>query len=190
MIALLLQYGADVNHKNSNGSTAAHELRSLLAAYLLIESGANLLEESSDGESVLFSAVKHNIAEVIPLILQAGANINEHGNNGYSLLHQAAFYHAYEVIPVLLQVGMDINEKNFDGKTPLCIAVERGFDDNPLSLLSIKLLLDAGADMNIIDNAGHIALNYTLSQNVQNLFFQAQADRDYREYASSAEENN
>lgn len=195
MISLLLKNGADVNHKDNQGYTPAHEIVSVQAARLLFKAGANIFAKTDDSEyegtvyngtTVLRQAVRRGKSEVVSLLLQLGADINEKDENGSSLLHQAAIIHSAKVVSVLQRAGLDVNQQNNDGDTPLHNAVMIDEDDiEASSLLTIKALLDVGASMTIPNNNGFTPYELADGQQVKDLFAQAQADRDYRAAVSS-----
>lgn len=194
MISLLLKNGADVNHKDNQGYTPAHEIVSVQAARLLFKAGANIFAKTDDSEyegtvyngtTVLRQAVRRGKSEVVSLLLQLGADINERDENGTSLLHQAAMIHSAKVIFVLQRAGLDVNQQNEDGDTPLHNAVMIDEDDIEVSLVTIKALLDVGASMTMPNNNGFTPYELADDQQVKDLFTQAQADRDYRATVSS-----
>lgn len=77
-------------------------------------------------------------------------------------IHQGDFVSAKSMI----EQGVDVNDKNKYSRTPLMTAIF-GYDDdnddytpNIISEELVNLLLDKGADVNIVDRYGNHALNY------------------------------
>ncbi|MBP7077569.1 MAG: ankyrin repeat domain-containing protein [Bacteroidales bacterium] len=61
----------------------------------------------------------------------------------YNLLTEACRFNDYEMAKMLIEEGADVNEKDYNGYTPLHIAVER---ESAIEL--VRLLIDKGADVN------------------------------------------
>jgi ankyrin repeat protein len=55
------------------------------------------------------------------------------------------------MVKLLLKVGARVNEADYDGRTPLILAVNSGMED------AVKLLLDRGADVNAESDYGETA---------------------------------
>lgn len=147
MVKLLLDYGADVNSKNSYyGSTMLHY------------------------------ALHYNYPEIVKLLLDYGADINCRNRYGYPPLHYTIEYGHMATVKLLLNHGADVNLKNIDEETPLHIATKNGYTEIVKLLLDYgadvnlndkyectalyhavqignteisKLLLDHGADVNL-----------------------------------------
>ncbi len=88
----LLANGADINHKNSSGSTP------------------------------LCMAVPPGNKEVAEFLIANGADLNVKDNKGYTPLHLAVMGPHPEMVKLLLSNGADVNSKNKDGETPLMYA--------------------------------------------------------------------
>ena len=55
---------------------------------------------------------------------------------------------------MLLEAGAVVNPRQFDGKSPLHVAVERGFTE------VVALLVTSGADTALADRAGNFPIHY------------------------------
>ena len=94
------KHGAEVNGRNTTGSTPLHE------AALAGQKG------------------------VVELLLSKGARVNEADlESGSTALHFAAGWGRAEVVKLLLERSADRTRKNKAGKTPLDLAREGGFAD-------------------------------------------------------------
>ncbi len=132
----------------------------------LIEQGANVnaysrigLELGPDGKiTVLMAAVKAKQYKAVEMLLAAGAYVNA---------TQRVWCGTKTIIP------HDMIKANNYGETALSWAVEQ--DD----LEIIKLLIDAGADVNVIGRCGFPAIHSATSDSVVQLLLEAGAFLDY-----------
>jgi len=73
------------------------------------------------------------------------------------------------IASILLEGGASPNQQDFDGETALMDAAERGMTQ------VVKILINTGADVNLIDNGGRRALDYT-NGNSSSMCYQAITD--------------
>ena len=128
-IKLLIEHGANVNHKNHKGETVIHFVSHEKLGQLLLDHGANLNELDNEGSTVLH----HTMHRTLPYNRELGR-------------YPTSF------IQFLIDSGSFINQKNGEGETALHIAAISGFRDK------IQCLLDNGADPFITDNNGNTPL--------------------------------
>lgn len=77
---LVCEFGADINRINPFGQSPLMrfaESSDLLAVKWLLENGA-LVDQTSTGETALFSAIRTDNLELIRLLIDAGANVNQY----------------------------------------------------------------------------------------------------------------
>jgi ankyrin repeat protein len=86
-------------------------------------------------------------------LLAGGAKQGLRDADGNTALHIAVWYRHPENLSEILKGEPDINAINTEGYTPLHLAVRR-----PDNEKAIELLLQEGADMNILDPTGRNAL--------------------------------
>ena len=158
-------------HTYSDGSVADNaaalpELRAALAA------GADIEEiNSGDGTPLCLAAFCGYNAEVISLLLEAGAGVNRKDSMNYtplcSVLQYAFINHpdidmheVEEIVRILIAAGADLTISCYPARS------------SPLQKASIacsekvvRMLLDAGADVDALDSHGCNALHYAVDGN-------------------------
>jgi uncharacterized protein len=162
---LLIDAGADVKKANSYGVTAlyvAARAGDAGATRMLLAAGADANAAlPASGETVLMTAAKGGNPEVVSALLTGGidgvslaqlgearaaARIAEAA--GYSLLTNPAIANNYA----------DVNARErWYGRTALMIAAAEGHSD------VVGLLVDAGSDLNLVDEEGSTALSLARS---------------------------
>jgi len=96
-------------------------------------------------------------------LLREGVNINQIFDHSYTMLHMAVYFGYVEYIEILIKNGasLDIYEDISGGDTPLHVAIfmaeASGEGIVPEQKEIIKMLLKAGANTNIVNNAGRTA---------------------------------
>ncbi|XP_011406422.1 PREDICTED: ankyrin-1-like [Amphimedon queenslandica] len=118
---------------------------------LLIQEGAKVDFQDSDGFSSLAYACNNGFDSMAKLLLDVGADPNLEVQRGVTPLMLACYQKYYNIINMLLQAGAHVNTKsddNSDGITALHVASS----NNDIRLVNI--LLSADADINIQDAHG------------------------------------
>jgi len=161
---LLIDAGADVNTKNINGNTplinscSVHvgdrekEIsimnKKFKISELLIDAGADVNTKNNDKQTALLEAsyyAKSN--SIIKLLVDNGANVHYSTPLIYSILNGNI-----EITKTLIECGVDVNKKTSTGGSSLGRAAYY------LRNEQIKLLIDAGVNLNIQDNHGDTPL--------------------------------
>jgi len=171
----LLAAGADVKAANRYGVTALY-LASVNGSAAMIEkllkAGANANQAAPEGETALMTAARTGNVEAARVLLAHGATVDARESwRGQTALMWAAAQNHPAMILELLSSGADVNARsavqNWErqntqeprekwlapgGLTPLLFAARQG------ALESARLLVEAGADVNVTDPAGISAL--------------------------------
>lgn len=116
-------------------------------------------------------------AETMPItvaLLQYGADPNARDRMGRSVLHYAVTMRdAASIVPLLIRSGVNINMRTDDTAkiTALFCAMDKYIEDKDkdVSAQIIRVLVDMGADLNILDGHGANPLAVAASRNQVNL---------------------
>ncbi|KAM3261143.1 hypothetical protein ACQJBY_052043 [Aegilops geniculata] len=141
----------DVNQLNFKGETplfcSAHSGRAAAATYLL-DHGAD--PSAGKGRSPVHGAAARGHCEMLEMLLSRGADVDMDSVQG-TPLHAALLYRQDGTMKILLEHHADPNKVFAIGFTPLSWALR---PMPTVSLESVKLLIEAGADVNFIDFTG------------------------------------
>ena len=155
-VRTLLRRGVDPNTVDEErGDTglilAAREGSADVFALLLQTKGVNLDARSRNGDTALMlAAYKGNLAAVRAL-LDKGAEPNQ---TGWTALHYAATVGNNDIVQLLLDRSAYIDAESPNQTTPIMMAARGGH------ILTVKLLLDEGADVTLKNGAGMTALDF------------------------------
>lgn len=180
----LLALGANVDQADILGVTplgaaAWYDLPDM--ADLLIAHGASVNKTSNDGESPLYRACKNNRQKMARALIRNGGDVNlatsdSDNHPGHTPLMAAipgVNYHVYSSMPdksvsemaalidLLVVKGCDLNARDFRGRSALHLAV---LDNN---VCAVCLLLEAGCNVNLVDNFDFSPLHWALQRNQQ-----------------------
>ena len=170
----LVSNGVDVNCRGTHGNTplgySAYSGHDEIVRYLL-DAGADPDRPAYEGWSPLALAVYEGHPRTAKLLLDGGADPHfVHGESGENLLHVAVAKseqgaNTMQCVALLLGAGVDPNGKTKQGvetdsfynvtvysETPLHWAAAYGDE------ATVKMLIDAGADVSIEDGRGDTAL--------------------------------
>ncbi len=134
LVDLLLQSGADVHWKDSEGKTAFEQVIQSTLQYTvpiqivksLVDAGADLEPRLLHGCTPLsIAAIKGDLA-VLQLLLEKGSQVNTPDEFGVTPLMQAAMYGHPDGVEWLLLYDAEVNAKAKTGKTAFAFASEGG----------------------------------------------------------------
>lgn len=119
---------------------------------LMIQAGADLEQENSQGLTALHEAVRLGATECVQSLLKAGANIRHVDLSRTSPLASACAYGRVNSVKLLLEHKADVNHANSRGETSLLMACRNGHVE------CAELLIKHGAKVNKPDNHSRSAL--------------------------------
>lgn len=121
---------------------------------LLPQVDVNRRNADSHGKTALMSAAQRGWTHIIPVLIEAGADLNRVDGNKDTALHYAAQFEQGRALRQLVKAGANPNLQDVWGQTPLFMAATEGD-----SVSSMRLLLDHGADPDILKPTGGTALH-------------------------------
>ena len=157
----------EVNKEGANALMVAARAGQVDCVKYLTEhsvSGLLLNQVNKEGQTALIMAARRlddDHALCMKFLVDAGADVNVHDRSGLTALMYALGKYETESFKFIIeQMSVSaLNQVNNDGKTALMMATSRAPDDHGLS---VKCLVEAGADVNVHDRYGRTALMYTL----------------------------
>lgn len=117
---------------------------------------ASFPDARAQDANALFTAIEKEDVSAVTAALDAGSDVNSVNDTGASALFAAVQKQSYEISRTLVSRGAAVdyvNEQNI-GATPLMMAV--AYDRLPI----VNMLIENGADVNLIDANGDPAINW------------------------------
>lgn len=157
-IQALLKRGLDPNlieeERSDTGLILAVREGSMKAFDVLVNArGINLEAQAHNGDTALMIAAYKGNAAAVAALLVRGASVNR---AGWTALHYAAASGSNDVVHMLLDKKVDINARSPNNTTPIMMAVFGGH------IMTVKLLLDSGADASLKNDAGMTAIDFAV----------------------------
>ena len=150
----------NLNEKTKDGDNLLHlacinNTNLEIIKYLIETNKFNLNEKTKDGDNLLHLALLNdNCLKIIQFLMEIKElDVNEKDENGHPLLHLACYtfentLEEPQIIKFLIESDrFNLNEKNRDGDTVLHVACS-----NNINIDLIKLLIEKGADYNILNS--------------------------------------
>jgi ankyrin repeat protein len=155
-IETLLENGARVDARDSAGRTAllvATHANAVEAARVLIAAGANVNAKDNIEDTPYLYAAAEGRREILRLTLEAGADLESVNRYGGTGLIPAAHHGHPDIVRDLLKTDIAIDHVNRLGWTALLETIILS-DGGPTHAEILKLLVDAGANVNLADREG------------------------------------
>lgn len=153
----LLVAGAEINSRDERGRTAvmaATHGNRVDTVQALIAAGADIHIQDSRLDNPFLYAGAEGLLDILKLTIDAGANTKLTNRFGGTALIPAAERGHIDVITELLtRTDVDVNHVNNLGWTALLEAIILS-DGGPRHVETVRLLIDAGADVNLADGQG------------------------------------
>ena len=176
-VRALLEAGSSLNIADDKGNTCLHSVVmgccSKKIIRKIIDHGADVNATNKEHHTALLIACVNENEHAIKVLLNAGANPNiADDDDGDTCLHKAVRQGCnIEVVQAITDHGADLNATNTKRRTALLIACANKNEH------TINVLLNAGADPNIADNAdGDTCLHMAVSQKCSKEVLQAIID--------------
>jgi len=120
----------------------------------LLDKGFDVNYQDDRYTTALHAACRVQQTAVAQFLIERGADVHAVDLANETPLHSAMMPHSpKELVALLLRSKPDIDLQNVQGETPLMLAVKWGLGD------IVDLLLDAGANVAVIDYEGNTALD-------------------------------
>ena len=121
----------------------------------LVDAGIDLNQQDGYGDTVLYSACLHSTTKLVKYLIDKGADVNKQDNEGRNPLGRIYSNTDPQIVKDLLEAGSNVN---MQGKSrPSLVRIADGeYSDNALT--NMKMLVEAGADINIQDQYGQTPL--------------------------------
>ena len=158
---VLIRSGAQIDARDFCGMTPLQlvfDSHNKEMIQLLLQNKADVNTQDLDGRTTLSTAVEVGNEVMVQLLLEDPRTcIDLADKKGVTPLHLAAFRYV-DITEMLIRVSPNLNVRDLRNATPLHYAAYGGKPE------IITLLLEAGADDKLIDNAGWRPRQYALSR--------------------------
>ena len=111
---------------------------------------------SDDAPYKLYKAAENGDIETVEKLISEGVSVNAENKSGSYALNAAAYKNDHKLIKLLLDNGADVDSRNRGLDTPLICATKYSSGNE----VTVKMLLEAGSDVNAVDEDGNTALFY------------------------------
>ena len=157
-VSSLLQRGFDPNtieaQRGETGLMLAIQGGSMKVIEALLNArDVNFEARAFNGNTALMVAAYKGLPQVVQMLLDKGAEVNR---PGWTALHYAAAIGNNAIVGLLLEKSAYIDAASPNGTTPMMMAARSGH------ILTVKLLLDEGADATLKNQQGMSAIDFAL----------------------------
>lgn len=158
------------------------------AALLLMEKGADIKVRDCNGRTVLMYTGYGCSINAAKRLVKSGADINAVDNEGSNVFIHAASCGCIKLMEYLLSLGVNINTQNDPLRYTAIINVCQTLKYMKTPAVTVKFLIDHGADVNRVTASGYSALTYAvIEQDIEivKLLLKAGADPRINNYDAS-----
>ncbi len=182
VVSLLIAAGADVDFIDMSQHVLCSSMQDIGLMQMLLRAGANVNWRDEEGNTLIHYAVSKKHHAAIKVLVDAGVDVNAKNDDGFTALQDSLIYHENkDVFNALIETGADINVNWFGegGNTLIHYAVWKKHHT------AIKVLVDAGVDINAKNDNGFTALQHSLAyhenKDVFNALIETGADVNVRD---------
>ena len=161
-----LKEGATVDVRDNRGRTAlliATHDNNMELARVLIAAGADVNAKDNIQDSPFLYAGAEGRNDILRMTLEAGADLKSVNRFGGTALIPAAHHGYPKTVAILVNTDIDKDHVNKLGWTALLEAIVLG-DGGATHTKIVKLLVRAGADVNVADSQGVTPLQHARSR--------------------------
>ncbi len=161
-VKVLIQEGVDVNMRLHKGGRtglmlAVQKNQPQVVAYLLACGADENIVGGAGGKTALIRAAELGNIQITKMLVDHGANLDIRSKiSGKTALMKAAEAGFLEIAKYLVEKGADVHFMDRVGRTALSLALS---PVNKNSFSIVALLIDAGANLNIVDDQGETPLD-------------------------------
>ena len=156
----------------------AEKLAAIEEINMLIKSGGDLNQKGDYGFTMLMTHSRNGHKEAVQLLINNGANLECCNDSGRTALMIATLNSNPEIVKLLIESGANVNAQTFSKEDEygeisalMCICYDtsywlriNGKEDLSVNFEIIKMLIDAGADINLKSDTGITALAFLIPE--------------------------
>lgn len=162
---LLIERGADIYYRDKSGNTVLHGVaqRGQLGVLKLLLEKVNDPNIAGDsGNTAMHFAVRAGAIAVVKLLKERGANLELKNNAGETPLAVAIGRQDIAMVKTLLGLGASLSDEARE--TPLALEIAKSGVVNARTIDLLKVLGNAGINLNATNRYGNNALSYALNR--------------------------
>ena len=140
----------------NQNKAALYMTSTIILIVLACTFSSSVFADEEDAPYRLYKAAENGDMDTVKQLIESGVSVNAENKSGSYALNAAAFKNNHEMIQLLIENGADINSRNRGLDTPLICATKYSTGDEK----TVKMLVDAGSDLDAVDEDGKTALDY------------------------------
>ncbi|XP_067660836.1 ankyrin repeat domain-containing protein 50-like [Haliotis asinina] len=158
VVELLIKYGADLTLKDEKSNNILHIASDGgqfdVMKYVLSLNSVNVNIRGRGGRRPVMIAAEKGYKEMVELLVRHKANLLLGDRRGDNTLHRACNGGHFDVVKYILSLNsVDINSRGWNGRRPVMIAAEKGYQE------MVELLEKHGANLLLSDRRGDNTLH-------------------------------